>query len=289
MKNWLSAARPKTLSASLAPILVATALVWSARGECVWWISVLALLCSLCIQVATNLINDAKDFEKGADQPDRLGPKRVTAAGDFSPSQVQKLAFGFFAAALVLGIPLVVQGGVPIFLVGLASLLFGYLYTAGPYPLAYYGLGDIFVILFFGIVAVAGLVFLQAGQILPGTWLAGLQVGLLCASLIAINNLRDLQLDARAGKRTLGVMLGRDLYLHWIAFLFFAPMLFQIGFFLKTHRWEELLPISVLPLVLLVLRFLFLNLPSAAYNRQLARASAIHLIFSVLLALSYIL
>ena len=150
MKSWILAFRPKTLTAAFVPILVATALAWSAVGRALNWpLGLLALASALCIQIGTNLVNDAVDFKKGTDTPARLGPTRVTQSGLLSANKVLAAAAIFFVFALLFGLPLVQFGGLPLLAIGLLSILCGYLYTGGPYPLAYYGWGDVFVICIF--------------------------------------------------------------------------------------------------------------------------------------------
>ncbi|HET7039985.1 MAG TPA: 1,4-dihydroxy-2-naphthoate octaprenyltransferase, partial [Gemmatimonadales bacterium] len=204
----LLAARPRTLSAAFVPVLAGTALV-AAEGHTVhWWRSALALVGAGAIQIGTNLFNDLLDFHRGADTRHRVGPVRATQSGLLSPGQVRAAALACFAVALAAGVPLVIAGGMPILVLGLLSLLFGYGYTGGPYPLAYNGLGEIFVLLFFGLGAVGGTYYLHAAGLTPPVALAGVQVGLLACALLSVNNLRDVAEDARADKRTLAVLLG---------------------------------------------------------------------------------
>ncbi len=180
MSLWLLAARPKTLTASLSPVILGAGLAAGfspapvSRG-----LAALALAAALCIQVATNLVNDAADFEKGADTDERLGPLRVTQSGLLRGSHVMLAAGAFFLMAAVLGIPLILAGGVPILVIGVLSMAAGYAYTAGPFPLAYLGLGEVFVLLFFGVAAVKGMAYVLTGQGLsPWAEVAALQVGL---------------------------------------------------------------------------------------------------------------
>ena len=208
---WLQAARPKTLTAAIVPVLVGAAVAFfeqPALAVSRWWVAAVALSSALAIQVGTNFFNDAIDFRKGADTPDRVGPTRITQAGLRSEAQVLRAAWISFAVAVLFGAVLVVEGGAPILLIGVTSLLFGYLYTGGPYPLAYRGLGDLFVLLFFGLIAVSGTAFLITGGWSGQALVAGAQVGFLAVVLIAINNLRDREGDQAAGKRTLAVLLG---------------------------------------------------------------------------------
>lgn len=204
---WLLAIRPKTLPAAAAPVVLGTAI--AAHAGVLRWLPALAALAgALLIQIATNLANDYFDFVKGADTEERVGPTRVTQAGLLSPEAVRGAMLLTLGAATVVGAYLVAVGGVPILVVGLASLLCAVAYTGGPYPLAYHGLGDLFVFVFFGLVAVAGTVYVQALEWLPQAVWAGAGVGAVSTALLVVNNLRDIDTDRRAGKRTLATRLG---------------------------------------------------------------------------------
>jgi 1,4-dihydroxy-2-naphthoate octaprenyltransferase len=205
---WLLAARPRTLPAAAAPVLVGTALA-TARGVARPLPALAALVGALLIQVATNLANDYYDFVRGADTADRVGPTRVTQAGLLSPGAVRRGMVAALASALAVGVYLVVVGGWPVVLIGLSALACAVLYTGGPFPLAYHGLGDVFVFVYFGLIAVAGTYYVQALAFPAEAWWAGVGAGALSTALLVVNNLRDLGTDARAGKRTLAVRLGR--------------------------------------------------------------------------------
>ena len=206
-RAWILAARPKTLPAAAAPVLVGVALAWKAGGFRPLPAAA-ALVGALLIQVATNLANDYFDFVKGADTHDRVGPTRVTQAGLIAPEAVRAGMILTLAAALAVGVYLVWVGGMPIVWIGLASLVCAVAYTGGPFPLAYHGLGDLFVFVFFGLVAVTGTVYVQTLAFsLEALW-AGAGVGAVSTTLLVVNNLRDIGTDARAGKRTLAVRLG---------------------------------------------------------------------------------
>ncbi len=287
VKTWILAARPKTLTASLVPIVATTGMVRGLGYQINWWIVCLALFSSFCIQIGTNLVNDAMDFKKGADTPDRLGPVRVTQKGLFSFKQVMLAASLFFTAAVFLGIPLVLQGGMPILIIGTVSIIMGYAYTSGPMPLAYHGLGDLFVILFFGLVAVGGLFYLLTGRYTIDAFILGLQIGFLSTVLIAINNLRDISTDILANKKTFTVRLGLAGGRYWIAFLIFAP--FVTGYYwLYLHRyWVYIVPLVSFPLGLLIAKKIFRTDPGAIYNQYLAQSAVYSLIFSILLAIGF--
>ncbi len=287
-KSWFLAFRPKTLTAALVPIIVGTALVHFLSLEIRWWIPGLALLAALFIQIGTNLVNDAVDFQKGADTEERIGPMRVTQKGIFTSQKVMIAATLCFLIAVLCGIPLVLEGGTPILLIGLLSVLLGYGYTAGPFPLAYLGLGDPFVILFFGLIAVGGLVYLMTGKWIFESLVLGLQIGFLATVLIAINNLRDLQGDQKVGKKTWPVRFGKNFARAEIAFLCFAPFVLNIYWFVRAGWIAGLLPFLAFPLAVRVALAVYRTEPSPVYNQFLAKGAALHLLFGVFLSLGFI-
>jgi len=289
IKMWLLAFRPKTLTAALVPILGASALAYSQHGIWVWQWSVLALLASFLIQIGTNLVNDAVDFMKGADTSERLGPQRVTQSGVFTSREVLLMATLLFALAVLCGIPLVMEGGWPILIVGLISVALGYGYTAGPYPLAYKGLGDLFVILFFGIIAVSGLFYIQTKSVSLDAFMLGLQIGLHATVLIAINNLRDMDGDRKVKKMTLAARFGLRFSRFEIAALVFLPFLLGIYWGFRSEFWAFLLPWAVLPLGLKIVKLVFNTLPGSEYNRYLGMAAGLHLVFGLLITVGLVL
>ena len=205
---WVQASRPKTLTAAAAPVLMGIALA-VFRDTYAPLPAAAALLGAFLIQIGTNFANDYYDFVRGGDTEGRVGPTRVTQAGLLAPEAVRRAAFVTFGLAVLLGVYLVVVGGVPILVIGVLSVLSGWAYTGGPFPLAYNGLGDVFVWVFFGPVAVAGTYWVQALEMRPELLLAGFGVGALNTAILAANNLRDLDTDRATGKRTVPVLLGR--------------------------------------------------------------------------------
>lgn len=274
MRTWLLAARPKTLSAAAVPVMIGSALAAHEPPGVTWWVFWCALLGAVLIQVATNFINDALDFKKGADTGERLGPIRVTQAGLLSAEAVMRGAwFCLFGAALC-GIPLLYRGGWPMLVVGLASIAGAYLYTGGPYPLAYHGLGELFVILFFGFVAVGGTFYTHALQLTRSALVAGLAAGLLAAVLIAINNLRDVDGDRRSNKRTTAVRFGERFARLQIAFFALAPFAAIAWIAWLKSMPALLLTLLALPLALLLLRRVYVS-RGAELNRCLAMGGAL--------------
>ena len=204
---WLSATRPRTLPAALAPVLVGTALAAHA-GRADFGAAALCLLFAALIQIGTNFANDYFDYMKGADTESRVGPLRAVAAGWVRPEGMRRAMIGVFAAAFLAGLGLIAWGGPGLILIGVASIVCGVAYTGGPWPLGYNGLGDVFVFIFFGLVAVGATYFVQAGALTADVWLAAVPVGLLAANILVVNNYRDAPTDAVAGKRTLVVRFG---------------------------------------------------------------------------------
>ncbi|HEY5658001.1 MAG TPA: 1,4-dihydroxy-2-naphthoate polyprenyltransferase, partial [Myxococcota bacterium] len=247
-RAWWSAARPRTLGVSVAPVLVGTA-VAHAHGAARALPALAALLGALLIQIGTNLANDLFDAQKGADTDDRIGPPRAVQMGWLTPTQMRNGAALAFAAAAAVGIYLISVGGWPIALVGALSIAAGIAYTGGPWPLAYHGLGDAAVFLFFGVVAVCGTCWVQM-LALPGDAIAAsLALGALATAVLVVNNLRDVDTDRRAGKRTLAVRWGRRgaraEYAALLLLAYAVPLALWIG---GSARAGVLLPLATLPL-----------------------------------------
>jgi 1,4-dihydroxy-2-naphthoate octaprenyltransferase len=288
-KIWFLAVRPKTLTAAVVPVVVGTALAFGAHGSIQLGLSFLALISAVLIQIGTNFINDSIDFKKGADTAERIGPTRATQSGRLKASQVLMGGLLCFLFAAILALPLVYSGGWPIFAIGVCSLIAGYAYTGGPFPLAYKGLGDLFVLVFFGWVAISGVYYLNTGLFELNALVAGSQIGLLATVLIAINNLRDHQTDRKANKRTLAVRWGVTFARVEIALLCLVPFLGAIFWFQQGLRWAAFLPLLVFPLALALVEKVRSTEPSAAYNRFLAQGALLHLGFGAFLSLGFIL
>ena len=219
IKAWVLASRPKTLFAAIAPVLLGSALAFSqSKGNLP--AALAALFGAICIQIATNLANDYWDAKKGADTSERLGPVRVTASGLLKPRTVFLGMVFIFLLATVAGVFLTLRAGWPVVAIGLASILFGILYTAGPFSLAYLGLGEVFTFLFFGLVATVGTYFVQALSFSPDALWLGVMPGSYSVVLIALNNLRDRETDQRAKKKTLAVRFGEKFARVEILFFF---------------------------------------------------------------------
>ncbi len=204
---WMEAARPRTLPAAVAPVIAASALAWQ-DGVFVAPAAVACLLFALLVQIGTNFANDYFDFIKGADTAERVGPRRAVAAGLVAPATMRRATIWVFALAFLVGLTLLPYGGWRLLVIGLLSIACGVLYTGGPFPLAYHGLGDVFVFVFFGLVAVGATYFVQAGTVSVDAWLIGSAMGALSTAILVVNNYRDIATDRKAGKRTLAVRLG---------------------------------------------------------------------------------
>jgi 1,4-dihydroxy-2-naphthoate polyprenyltransferase len=291
MGAWVMAARPKTLTASLSPVMLGIGVATSFAARPVSLrLAGLALMSALCIQIGTNLVNDAADFEKGADTAERLGPVRVTQSGLLRGTQVMWGAGAFFFAAALLGIPLILAGGVPILVIGVLSLAAGYAYTAGPFPLAYLGLGEVFVLLFYGFAAVVGMAYVLTGTALwPWAALGALQVGLQSSALLAVNNCRDIVGDRRAGKRTLAARFGERFARIEIATFVGLPFVLGVSWWIGGRPWAAALPLLTLPLAGVLVRGVWREPPSPRFNVFLAQTALLQLVFSALAAAGLVL
>jgi len=280
LKAILLAARPKTLPAAFVPVWAGCVLAHTLGGTFHPDLAWATLGGALAIQIATNFFNDAIDSRKGADTARRLGPVRVTAAGMMSPAAVHAAALVFLGLAAACGVLLYQARGWPIAVIGVPSLFLAYGYTGGPFPLAYRGLGEVFVVLFFGWVAVCGTVFIQTGAWPGAALLLGSQLGLLSAALISINNLRDRAEDAGTGKRTLAVRWGRRAALGTIGVEIGGAALLGAGWIGLGRPWFALASLPVIVLGAVIVHRL-VSLPAGtAYNRLLALAGAQLLLFA---------
>jgi 1,4-dihydroxy-2-naphthoate octaprenyltransferase len=247
-KIWLSAARPRTLPAAVAPVMVGTALAWR-DGAVDGRAAGLCLAFALLVQIGTNFANDYYDFVQGADTAARVGPRRAVAAGLIAPGTMRTAMWVVFAAAFASGLGLIAWGGPWLLAIGVASILCGIAYTGGPWPLGYHGLGDVFVFVFFGLVAVGTTYFVQAGHVTADALLAAVPIGLLTANILVVNNYRDVETDAVAGKRTLVVRFGRRFARLQFMLSLQIALAMPLVFFVRGHwAWWCLLPLALEPL-----------------------------------------
>ncbi len=284
---WFHAARPKTLPAGSAPVILGTAMAFES-GKLHIPSALCALAGSLLIQIGTNFANDYFDHAKGADTPGRLGPLRATQAGLVSPRSMLAATAATFLLACVPGLYIVWRGGWPFVVVGLLSILCGVLYTAGPYPLGYLGLGDLFVLVFFGPVAVGGTYYIQAYALDRNVLLAGLACGLLSVAILTVNNLRDVDQDRLARKMTLPVRFGRtfaraEYALALAAAIVAIPLLVSPG-----HPYVLLALLAVVPAIP-TLKIVVTTTDGPKLNNALASTGKVLLVFSMLFSLGWVL
>ncbi|MGD9762694.1 MAG: 1,4-dihydroxy-2-naphthoate polyprenyltransferase [Candidatus Binatia bacterium] len=281
---WLLAIRPATLTAAIAPVMVGCALA-QRQGGFLLGPALAALAGALLLQVGVNLANDVDDFERGADTGARLGPTRVTQHGLLTAAAVRRTAWLAFGLAAVVGVYLIAVAGWPIAVIGIAAIIAGWAYTGGPWPLGYHGLGEVFVFIFFGMVAVLGTAFVQTGTVTPLAVAAALPVSALVTAILVVNNARDIESDAAVGKRTLAVRWGgksmRDLYAWLIAVAYAAPLaLWVTG---RTSAWV-LLPLLTLPLAARLATRMSRAQAGAEFNKLLHDTARLHLFHAALFA-----
>jgi 1,4-dihydroxy-2-naphthoate octaprenyltransferase len=293
---WLMAARPQTLPAGAAPVVLGVGLA-AADGVAAPLPALAALVGALLIQVGTNFANDYFDAVNGADTDDREGFTRVTAGGLIEPRKVKLAMAATYGLAVVVGLYLVAVGGVPILVVGLSSIVAGLLYTGGPYPYGYYGLGDFFVFVYFGVVAVAGTYYVQAvpgagfpvglppGTVTPEALLVGAAAGGLSTAILVVNNVRDMETDRETGKRTLAVLLGYRLsraeFCGLVGLAYLVPVALWLGF---GYGPAVLLSWLTLPLAASVARTVLTETGGDALNPALERTGQLFALYAVLLA-----
>lgn len=286
-RAWIIASRPRTLPAAIAPVVVGTALAVhdSAFRPLA---ALVALIAALLIQIGSNFANDLGDYLRGTDARERVGPLRVTTAGLLSPREVQTGMVVVFGLAALCGVYLIVLGGWPILLIGLLSIAAAIAYTAGPLPFGYYGLGDLGVFLFFGLAAVCGTYYVQAHRLTPAAWLAAVAMGCLVTAILVVNNVRDADTDAAAGKRTLAVLLGRRgariEYLLLLAIAYVVPLILWLGL---GYRPGVMLAWLTLPLAYRHTRAVFTVL-GPALNKTLAGTAQLAVAYAGALAVGMI-
>lgn len=282
---WIKAARPRTLPAALAPVAVGTSLAAGPAGIFKLPILIATVVGALFIQIGTNLSNDYSDARRGADSDDRLGPVRVTAGGLVPPKYVLYATWVAFAIAALAGLYLVLEAGWELILVGAASIVAGVLYTGGPRPYGYEGLGEVFVFLFFGVVAVTGSFFVQTQTLTWEAFALSIPVGLLACSLLMVNNIRDIDTDRRAGKRTLAVRLGRKSMrtVFSVTLLLAFALVPIIWLATALPAWINL-ALLALPLQPSLARTVRDRTDGVALNKALADSARLELVFCVLLS-----
>lgn len=279
--TWGLAIRLRTLPAAAAGVVTGSALAWR-DGYFRLDAALACLLTALLLQIGSNLANDVFDYERGTDTPERLGPVRVTQAGLLTPAQVKGGMVIVFALAALLGLYLAWLGGWPVIVLGLAAILSAIAYTGGPFPLGYYGLGDLFVFVFFGLASVAGTYYVQAKSIAAAAWWMAIPPGLIITAILVVNNLRDLENDRKAGKYTLAVMLGeRASKVQYLICMIAAYLVIPLAVALGVVPWTALLTWLSLPLAIRTTNIV-LKQKGRSLNAALAGTGQVALLFSIL-------
>ena len=286
VRAWLLATRPATLLAGVIPVVVAAAMAWE-HPLFRWDMALLAGFGAVLIQIATNFANDYYDFIKGADNDDRVGPKRATHQGWITPEGMKRATLVVLAVALLIGLVLIERGGWPIAALGLSSLLLAVGYTAGPFPLAYLGLGDVFVLLYFGLGATVGSVWVMSLEAPMAAWIAGVGLGVLGTAVLVVNNLRDRHTDAEVGKNTLAVRFGeRFVRREYALLLIIAYGVVALGVALDTLPKGCLLVLLSLPLAVKTARSVF-SLEGTALNPLLGATARLEAVYGLLFAIGW--
>ncbi len=288
LRAWMWAIRIKTLTVALIAVFVGTSLAYTQVSEFSWGIAACMLVSALFIQAGANLINDWADHTKGADSEERVGFPRATQMGWLTANEVFRGALIAFGLGTLFALPLVYVAGFPVILLLVASIAAAYLYTAGPYPLAYHGLGELFVILFCGFVLTMVPYFVQTHFFSWESALAGLQLGLLSTSILAINNLRDIHQDRKSGKGTLaaryGIAFGRyEIVMSLVLPFLMLPLWAYFGYTIASF-----LPFCILPLAAQVIILIHRYPPGPIYNSVFGLAALTHLLFGVLLGSAFL-
>jgi 1,4-dihydroxy-2-naphthoate polyprenyltransferase len=287
--SWVEAARPRTLPAAVVPVLVGSATAY-ARGVFDWRAFFLALVGALAIQVAANFANDVSDASRDADPHDRVGPRRMVASGVISPRRMWIATWAAVAVAATCGVGLAFLAGPLVLAIGLISVLAMLGYVGGPFPYGYHGLGEVFVFVFFGLVATAGSRFVHDGRVDTATWLLAVPVGLLAAAILVVNNLRDLDTDARVGKKTLAVLIGPRTT-EWLFFLLLGASYLVVTLgasFGVTPRWSLLAWLTA-PIGLRLATRIVGTRDRSRLGPALGQTALLHLLFGSLVALGTIL
>jgi 1,4-dihydroxy-2-naphthoate octaprenyltransferase len=288
IESWFLASRPKTLPAAVMPVFVGTAIeihdgVFFAPA------AIVALICSVLIQIGTNFINDLYDYLKGSDKKERVGPVRVLASGLISVNEMKIGIAIVFGSAFLLGLYLVYISDWVIFIIGILSLIAGYAYTAGPYPLAYNGLGDIFVFIFFGFVGTIGTYYIQTLEITPFVFWSSIPVGALITNILVVNNYRDIDEDKVAGKRTLAVMYGgRFARMQYLIFMIISYAILLVVYFTFKQSVLVFLPLLTLPVAIKLIKMIF-KTTGKELNETLALTAKLSALYGLLFAVGILL
>ena len=283
-KTWYLAARPRTLTAAVMPVLIGTALAYRDGGFALLP-ALVAMICAFLLQIGSNLANDLFDYLSGADTKERKGPMRVVAAGLVSPTQMKIALVLVFGTAFALGMYLVCIGGWPVLVVGIASIIVAIAYTAGPYPLGYYGLGDAMVFLFFGLIGTIGTYYVQTVTVSFTAFLVSLPVGALITNILIVNNYRDFETDRKAGKRTTAVIFGKKFArTEFIVFLFASYAVPLLIWLFYDHSAWILLPFASFPIALRLIAMMN-TLQGRELNLALEQTAKLVAVYGILFAI----
>jgi 1,4-dihydroxy-2-naphthoate octaprenyltransferase len=287
LNSWLLASRPKTLLAAVVPVMVGSALAISMKKFFLPY-SLVALICSILIQVGTNFTNDLYDYLKGSDNIKRKGPRRVLASGLITVKEMKFAIILVFSLTFLLGLYLVFSVGLLILWVGIFSILAGIIYTAGPYPLAYNGLGDVFVFIFFGMIGTMGTFYLHTQEISFLSFIVSIPVGALITNILVVNNFRDIEEDREANKNTLAVILGRK-FSKWqfIIFIVISYLISFVLYFQFNFNFWIFLPLATIPISIILIRMLY-TLKGEALNKTLELSAKFAGLFGLLFAIGLI-
>ncbi|MCC6489995.1 MAG: 1,4-dihydroxy-2-naphthoate polyprenyltransferase [Candidatus Hydrogenedentes bacterium] len=291
VRIWTLAARPKTLWAAVAPVLIGTAMAYGDLRLIDAWSFASAFFGAVLIQIGTNFANDYFDFVKGTDTATRIGPTRATQAGLIPPEVMRRAYLITFGLALIPGAYIIWRGGWPFVAIGVLSIISGILYTGGPFPLGYLGLGDLFVLVFFGPVAVGGTYYLQTLDITSAALVAGVASGLFSVAILAVNNMRDIDEDRRAGKKTLAVRFGRTFArAEYVLCIVIAAFVIPLYFYATTEsRLFALVPLVVIPMSMPAIKTVLVTVDGPALNNVLAKTGKLLLVYSIVFSLGWIL
>ncbi len=288
MNKWILAARPKTLPAAASPVILGTALSYH-DGIFHSFILLMTLLAAVLIQIGANFANDVYDYQKGTDRDDRLGPKRATQSGLITPEKMKNAMWLIFSLAICVGFYLAWIGGWPIVFIGLSSITAGIAYTGGPYPLGYHGWGDMFVFIFFGLIAVPGSYYLQTGIITSTSLWLGAALGMLSTAILVVNNIRDMETDIVTGKKTLAVRWGKSFSHIEFSILVIIPFIIPLCMWWNTrYNMSLLITLFALPIAVhLIIQLI--SKTGRELNKVLAGTARFLFIFTILFSLGLIL
>jgi 1,4-dihydroxy-2-naphthoate octaprenyltransferase len=289
VQAWMAAVRMRTLPIPTIQVLTGTALAYFSTGSINFLMAFYTWLVAVFVTIGTNLINDVIDDEKGGDKPTRVGFLKVIPEGLISRNTVRIAGFSAFGAAVLCGIPLGIHAGWPLFFIVILSVICGYCYTGGPYPISYLGLSELFVLMFYGFVCVSASYYVQALELSSAAVLCSLQMGLLAVLPNALNNFRDMYEDAQSNKQTLAVRFGRTFARREIASITTLPFILNLLWFFHGYPVAALLPLLLIPMAFLFLKSIYETEPGPLFNKFFGLSVMIHFLFGLLLVIGWFL